>query len=129
LRNSIPNVSSADEIAVVDLTGLRIDARNFVTDAVNAPTVRVAGNDLNQIIRLWQKVPADEPMRCHNPPFGLRFYLSGAIICQGSICWQCNNIYGESNGAPFYYNFGGRSRQGQNLLKLLEQIVGHSAVE
>src|SRR5262245_7195887 len=109
LRSSIPTISGAAEVAVVDLSGLRINARNFVTDATQAPAFKTASADATRIISLWQSLPADEPMRCHIPPFGLRFSVAGVVACQGSICWKCNNIYGESNGSSFCYTFDGTS--------------------
>ena len=123
---SIPSVSSADEVAVVNLDGFYINARNFVTAAKDAPVVRVAGDEAQQIVTLWQGLPFDESARCHTPPFGLRFYAVGRLLCEASICWNCNNIYGEVSGERFFYYFNAESPSARRLLEIL-QIVSGSA--
>jgi hypothetical protein len=118
-----------DEVAVVDLSGLSVHARGFVSQASAAPSFAVSGGVAQRIAALWRSLPAGEQARCHIPPFGLRFYSAGRVVCQASICWQCNNIYGEMQGEAFSYEFDATSDAGRALLLMLEEIVGHPAAE
>ena len=43
-----------DEVEVVDLAGLNINAGSFVTDAAGAPSVRVGGSTAQRIAELWR---------------------------------------------------------------------------
>ena len=57
-------------------------------------------------------------MRCHNPPFGLRFYTEDGLQRQCSICWRCNNIHGD-----FGYEFDADHAISQKLLALLIRLT------
>ncbi|HLO86169.1 MAG TPA: hypothetical protein VK203_14330 [Nostocaceae cyanobacterium] len=94
--------------------------------AKNAPFVRVKGETAQQIARLWRQLPPDEQMRCHIPPFGLRFYIGNKLLVQGSVCWQCNNIYVEENGEDLVYEFDAQHPHSQQLLALLQLLAERS---
>ena len=68
-------------------------------------------------------------MRCHMPPFGLRFYSAGDVIAQASICWECNNIYGEVKGRKLYYGFDASQAASRELLALAERVIGHPSAD
>lgn len=67
-------------------------------------------------------------MRCHLPPVGLRFYQDETLVCTFSICWKCNNAYGERQGQPFYFHFDGQSPAAQELLTVIQTVVGPEAL-
>jgi hypothetical protein len=61
--------------------------------------------------------------RCHIPPFGLRFFTNNQLVCQASVCWECNNIYGHANSNRFSYAFDANASISQELLMKLENIT------
>jgi len=68
-------------------------------------------------------------MRCHVPPFGLRFFSGDRLLCEASICWRCNNIFGQAGGAEVFFKFDGSLAVSRELLKACESAVGESAAE
>jgi len=113
-----------DAVEMVELVGLRPNrVSEYMRIAFDAPYVRVKGETAQQIAHLWRQLPPSEQMRCHNPPFGLRFYMGDKLLVQGSICWGCNNIYVEENGEKSVYKFDGQHTYSQQLLALLEPFA------
>jgi hypothetical protein len=84
----------------------------------------VEGPTALRIAQLWRELPPGETARCHSPPFGLRFILEGQVICEGSICWECNNIYGNFEGEVFFYQFDAEAAESKALLAEVKRIVG-----
>lgn len=95
--------------------------------ASDAPTMRIEGRDAQWVAHLWRRLPWGEQARCHTPPYGLRFFFEGNVICQGSICWHCNNIYGDVVGDQFTCGFNADTAVAEALLAELQRIaVGES---
>jgi hypothetical protein len=61
----------------------------------DAPHKLIEGQAAQEIANLFRQLPSGNPARCHTPPFGLRFYTVDGLQSQCSICWECNNIYGD----------------------------------
>jgi hypothetical protein len=45
------------------------------------------------------------------------------LVCQGSICWECFNIYGDAGGVRFAYEFEAGAVESQKLLVELRRIM------
>jgi hypothetical protein len=122
--------SQLPDVDAVDLVDLKRLQPNRVSEymgiAKDAPHVRVKGETAQKIASLWRQLPADEQMRCHFPPFGLRFFMEDKLLVQGSICWECNNIFVQENGEESAYKFDGLHAHSQQLLSLLKQIADQS---
>jgi hypothetical protein len=116
-----------DAVELVDFKGLRPNlVSGYMGAAKNAPFVRLKGETAQQIAHLWRHLPPDEQMRCHNPPFGLRFYVDNKLLVQGSVCWECNNIHAEENGENLVYEFDAQHPHSQKLLTLLQLLAKQS---
>ena len=68
-------------------------------------------------------------MRCHVPPFGLRFFSAGTLICEATICWRCNNIFGQAGADDVFFEFDGSQPISRELLNACEMAIGESAAE
>lgn len=122
--SKLPDINAVE---LVDLNGLQPNlVSGYMGAAENAPFVRVKGETAQQIAHLWRHLPPDEQMRCHNPPFGLRFYVDNKLLVQGSVCWNCNNIHAEENGENLVYEFDAQHPHSQELLTLLQLLAKHS---
>jgi len=53
---------------------------------------------------------------------GLRFFKNGELQLQASICWECNNIFGDAKGDDFWYEFDAQHNISQKLLALCKQV-------
>jgi hypothetical protein len=124
LPESLPPI---DAVEVVDLCGIGIGPRDFVTRAADAPSTKIRGRKARRVAALWRALPPGNQARCHIPPFGLRFYAKGRILAQASICWRCNNLHGEAGGRDLFYEFDASANVSRELLSLLEYAVGHPA--
>lgn len=76
------------------------------------------------IVDLWHNLPEYEQVRCHFPPYGLRFISQESIVLEVSICWKCNNIWTISPEKRGVYNFDGSSEPAQKFLNLLRYLSG-----
>ncbi|MBM0743820.1 hypothetical protein JOY44_19725 [Phormidium sp. CLA17] len=112
LPRELLEVSTID-ILILDGSGA-IGGLNILD---NAPRKRIEDQAVQKIADLFRQLPSGDPARCHTPPFGLRFYTQDSSQRQCSICWQCNNIYGD-----FQYDFDAEDSISQNLLALLTQL-------
>lgn len=114
-------LSEIDSIEIVNLSGLDVTAHHYMNGTESAQCVWVSSETAQEIARLWRELPYSEQMRCHIPPFGLRFYNNGSLLLQASICWQCNNIFGEAGGEKIFYKFDAEHPISQRLLNICEQ--------
>ena len=90
--SSLPPITSVD---VVSLRGIPSNqVSDYMLEARDSPGVRLTGEAAQAIASLWRRLPPRTQMRCHIPPYGLRFRSEETVILQASICWKCNNIFG-----------------------------------
>src|SRR5688500_12439118 len=98
------SLSEIDAVEIVRLEDIYVnhpgeEMREIDRKMSHIPRRFVEGETAQRIADLWRGLPPDAQMRCHNPPFGLRFFkgkslLNGPILLvEGSICWECNNLY------------------------------------
>jgi len=118
--SSLPPVTAVE---VVALRGVRPDSVNGYMAVVGVPGVTVRGAAAERIADLWRRLPPGEPARCHVPPFGLRFLAGDEVICQGSVCWKCNNLYGDAGGDPIHYSFYAGGEVSRALLAELQRVT------
>jgi hypothetical protein len=123
-------LSEIDAVEFVDLYGLDVKRVNlFMTVAADAPSVRVVGAAAQRIAQLFRTLPGDMQNRCHVPPYGLRFFKDGNLICQASICWKCNNIHGQAGEQVLFYEFDAASPNAQELLAACREALNHGEAE
>lgn len=113
-----------DVVELVELRGLPPTIVNeFMIIPKNVRFVRIKKETAQKIAYLWRQLPPGEQMRCHYPPFGLRFYMGNKLLVQGSVCWECNNIFVQENGENLIYEFYAQHPHSQQLFALLQHIV------
>jgi hypothetical protein len=116
-----------DAVELVDLEDLQPNlASEYMRIAKNTPFVHVKGETAQQIAHLWRQLPPAKEKRCHQPPFGLRFYVGNKLLVQGSVCWECNNIYAEENGENLVYGFDAQHPYSQQLFALVQLLAEQS---
>jgi hypothetical protein len=118
---SLPAISA---VAIVDLRGFYPPRADLYMSTGDPPSVTVEGDAAQRIAGMWRRLPPGEQARCHTPPFGLRFLADSTIVCQASICWDCNNIYGDVGGVQFSYEFNADDEVSQTLLAELNRFTG-----
>ena len=122
---SLPSITAVDVVVLRDIEANRVD--EYMREAEGATSVTLAGEAAQRIASLWRQLPPDEMSRCHMPPFGLRFRSGGVVICQASVCWECNNIFGDQGGEPLAYGFDATASVARRLLAELRRAVGDPA--
>lgn len=100
---SLPPITSVEIVALDEIDANRVD--QYMRNAGDAPSITVDGPDAQRIADLWRSLPPGDQARCHIPPYGLRFRVNERVVCEASICWECDNIFGEANGRQFSYEF------------------------
>ena len=88
-------------------------------------STQVEGRVANQIADLWRTLLDHEQMLCHNPPFGLRFWMGGKLLLEASICWECFNIRVQSNGQLSYARFASYTPNAKALYALLQEVTSN----
>jgi len=125
--SSLPRI---DAVEVVSLRGLKPKrVIEYMAAAKEARRVRVVGAEAQRIAEMWRALPGAEQMRCHVPPFGLRFFAGNELICEASICWRCNNIFGQAGADEVFFEFDGSLAASRELLKACERALGEAAAE
>lgn len=122
---TIADLASSTAIDIVILsnsTAKRVTQE--MDDWMSKRCVRIVGEELAVVEDLCRKLPFAESMRCHTPPLGLRFYRDDNLFCAFSICWACNNAFGEFEGKPIFISFDGKSPEAVALFSHLQKIVG-----
>jgi hypothetical protein len=122
---SLPPIISVD---VVNLRGIlpnHVD--QYMQNAINAPSVTLHGADAQLIANLWRSMPPGEQSRCHTPPYGVRFRVADRIVCEASICWECENIFGNSEGKDLHYKFNARHQTSIDLFTEFQRAFGETA--
>lgn len=119
-RKNLPEIEFVEVVDLIDVDVARVDQHMKFAD--NAPSVELTGDDARKIADLWRRMPPSVNTRCHNPPFGLRFYKDGKLYLQASLCWQCDNIYGELNSEYFFSTFDAEHKLSQELLQVCKQL-------
>jgi hypothetical protein len=117
------NTSHPNELPEIDRVDILIlEGKGFGEWMKEVDTVdyqSIEGRLAQDIANLFRKLPSGNQARCHNPPFGLRFYGEDGVRSHCSICWDCNNINGD-----FEYEFDGGSSVAQKLFSLLTKLSG-----
>jgi hypothetical protein len=117
--------SSLPAVSIVEVIVLRGNDDYEIREEVGtAPGVSLTGDDAQRVSALWRLLPTGYQARCHDPRFGLRFLDGGVVLCQASVCWECNNIYGEANGEGFTYAFDAEASVSQDLLNECRLATG-----
>ena len=117
---SLPPITSVEIVALKSIIAIRVS--QYMQSACNAPSVSIGGDDAQRIADLWRSLPPGEQARCHIPPYGLRFRDKERVVCEASICWECDNIYGEANGRQFSYEFDASHATSTMLLAELRRF-------
>ena len=122
----LPPVTSVDIVILKGISPDRVDG--YMAAAKNAPAIEVRGAAALRIAKLWRQLPSGNQARCHVPPFGLRFRNADRVLCQGSLCWRCNNIYGDMDGEKVYFEFDAGQPVSRELLADLRRLSGEAAL-
>ncbi len=82
--------------------------------------VVVAPDLVDVIYQAFDELPEGMQSRCHIPPFGMRYLnKDGDIYFEASICWKCNNIFGQLHHEQWSYEFNSQSQPAQTLFQLI----------
>ena len=112
-----------DEVRIVDLRAVEAPRVSLYMRAHDTPAWTAQGDEAQAIATLFRRLPYDEQMRCHIPPFGLRFLRSGETVLEVSMCWKCNNAFGYAGDAEVHFSVSGDDDGARELLALLRRIT------
>ena len=123
----LPSSTAIDIVLLSSSTAKRVTQE--MDDWLSKRCVRLDGDQVAIVEELCRRLPLAESMRCHTPPVGLRFYKDTQLLCAFSICWACNNAFGEFDGKPFVIRFDGKSPEAIALFLHLQRIVGADTLQ
>ena len=118
----LPAYDSIDIVRICSSTANRVCQE--MDDWLSLRCVRVDTPTRDRILELCRSLPPANSMRCHTPPVGLRFYKDQNLRLAFSICWACNNAFGERNGKPIVVRFDGKSTIAIELFSIVQGVVG-----
>jgi hypothetical protein len=124
--------ATLDQIDAVDIVALRaldIDRRPAAARLFGGlHEIQLEGSAADEIASLWRELPRGESMRCHVPPYRLRFRVKGTVVVEASLCWECNNAYGSLGTQPIHFAFDAEAPVSRRLLeRLLAELPLESA--
>ena len=116
---------SFDAIEVVDLSDFDAPRpSSTMEEAAGRSGVPLSKAEVARAAALLESLPHAETMRCHIPPYGLRFLRGGHPVGAVSICWECNNIFGTFPNGEADRSFDGSSAPARELLALCREVAG-----
>lgn len=119
--SSLPPI---DEVAIFPLRGIEPNrVSEYMHHLAGAPSVRPDGAAAQEIASLWRALPPGEMMRCHTPPFGVRFSAAGRVVVEASLCWRCNNAFGFVGGRQISFVFDGAAEVSRKLLARFDELL------
>jgi hypothetical protein len=117
-------LGSIDSVVVVDLRGVDADrVHEHIAESDALRSANVSGVAAQEIAELWRALPPGEAMRCHTPPYGLRFRLGTSPVLDASVCWECNNAFGFVGGESIYFAFDAGATASRALLDRLKTLL------
>lgn len=79
----------------------------------------VEGAEAQKIASLWRRQTfLPYSAICHMPGYAVKFYVRDKLIVYASLCWECNNIGFHTPKLKGTQGFGGRDKNGQQLLAI-----------
>lgn len=96
-RQLTSNLPEADRVEVQTLD------THFETIKGVVATTEVTGPKVQELMHIWHTQPYDYEgrMMCHEPAYRVRFFRSGSLITEATVCFHCRNIYFYKNGAAY----------------------------
>ena len=120
--SSLPEI---DEIELLSLSGITfIGDRTAYADYTNDTRQIVTGNEAREIAQLWRSIPEGDMMRCHVPPFLVKFKVKGIVLLAVTICWGCNNFFGTADNVAVGGTFDRRSPFAKALFDRINKATG-----
>src|SRR3954454_19323746 len=118
------SLGEIDSVDVVALAPLAMDRRPLAARLFGGlPEVQLTGSQAENIANLWRALPRGETMRCHVPPYRLRFRLAGTVVVEASPCWEGNNALGSEGGRPIHFAFDAEAPVSRKLLDTLKAAL------
>lgn len=119
---SLPEVTAIEVLDLRQIESNRVDG--YMNNAADAPRVRCNDKRAKHVAILWRELVSGEVIRCHIPSVGIRFFDGDSVVCEASVCWQCENIFGVQQGTRFSYCFAPNSTVGRELLLGIKELIG-----
>lgn len=118
---TLPLIDSVDIVSLRNVDANRVD--EYMNNAAGAATVNVDGGQAQRIAALWRSLPPGSQSRCHTPPYGLRFRSGERVVCEASLCWECDNLFGEAEGQAIHYEFDAAHATSQALFAEIQRTA------
>lgn len=113
----------AVDVVALDAAAPVASVSEYIRSSGVVGEIRLTGEDAERIAALWRALPPGEQARCHIPPYGLRFWLSGRKLIEASICWQCDNVYGYAGNQAVHFGFDSKAPVSVSLLMQCRHVL------
>jgi len=124
---SLPDV---DTVEIVDLREINPNsASEYMQLADSAPVVKCDHKSSKYLAKVWRALTPGTSSRCHVPSIGLRFIVESKCVCEASVCWMCDNIFGVFDGEGFSYAFTGDGTAGYEPFLTVKSVVGEEMLK
>ena len=126
------DLPDVDCVEIIRLGRVQVDGRSIpqtLENADDALSVKVEGSVAQDIADLWRQLPFAGQMRCHIPPFALRFFQNNQMVLHASICWMCNNIWVIQDNKHYTIEFDARADVSRQLFLLLKTCFPNEDIE
>ena len=92
-----------------------------------AKSIFVEKADARKIAALWRtQTHAPDRSICHNPSYGVRFFVKEKELFYASVCWSCNNILFFNPDFQGGLHFDGDNKKGQQLLQFFQEAFSET---
>lgn len=92
-----------------------------------AKSIFVGKDEAAKIAALWRtQTHAPDRSICHNPSYGVRFFVKEKELFYASVCWSCNNILFFNPDFQGGLHFDGDNKKGQQLLQFFQEAFSET---
>jgi hypothetical protein len=121
-RRFVRNLPAIDKVELVQYN-MAEDPR----DRRIAKSIFVEHAEAVKIAALWRtQTHAPDRSACHNPSYGVRFFVKEKELFYASVCWSCNNILFFNPDFQGGLHFDGDDKKGQQLLEFFQEAFSET---
>jgi hypothetical protein len=121
-RHFVRNLPAIDKVELVQYNGAEDPRERRI-----AKSIFVEKAAAGKMAALWRtQTHAPDRSICHNPSYGVRFFVKEKELFYASVCWSCNNILFFDPEFQGGLHFDGDNKKGQQLLEFFQEAFSET---
>lgn len=122
VRQYVQNLPAIDKVELVQYNMAEDPRERKIADSILVEKAQA-----RKLAALWRtQTHAPDRSICHNPSYGVRFFVKEKELFYASVCWSCNNILFFNPDFQGGLHFDGDDKKGQQLLQFFQEAFSET---